>query len=141
MATPKDSNEEGGPDYLPDASVELAGIADITICHEGATLQLHSAVLASGSRVLRTALCGSCAGSSATTLCGSGSAESKSAAVQCAFEGHSLADVKLFLKLLYNTAAADEVETADDFGGMVRLVDKLDAPAVLQASKPCACYH
>ena len=78
---------EGGPDpsiaHLPDASEELARTADLTIIVEGQELKLHSAVAASGSRVLRTALC----------ACESGGSGGAAAAVQAAFEGCKLADV------------------------------------------------
>jgi hypothetical protein len=43
--------------HLPDSSEDLAAMADLEISVGGARLPLHSAVLASGSRVLREALC------------------------------------------------------------------------------------
>ena len=74
--------------HLPDHSEELQRTADLTITVHGHELKLHSAVVAAGSRVLRTALCS----------CDGGASGSAAAAVQAAFEGCKLSDVQLFLK-------------------------------------------
>ncbi|KAL4433659.1 hypothetical protein ABPG75_000100 [Micractinium tetrahymenae] len=111
-------------DHLPDSSEELAASADLIITLLGCQLPLHSSVLAAGSRVLRQALVGAAA---------AGGAASKVAAVQQAFSGHPVADVRLLLKLLYSSwAGADSVAQADALKGVVELADKLDAPVVLQ---------
>ncbi|KAL4433665.1 hypothetical protein ABPG75_000106 [Micractinium tetrahymenae] len=110
--------------HLPNISEELLAKADFAICHGGAYLALHSAMLANGSKVLRQAL---------SDVHGAGSG-AQAAAVQQAFGGHPLADVQLFLKLLYNGhAAAAGITDADALPGVVALAIKLEAPAVLQA--------
>ncbi|KAL4433657.1 hypothetical protein ABPG75_000098 [Micractinium tetrahymenae] len=83
-------------DFLPDGSEQLATSADLLITLDGCQLPLHSAVLAAGSRALRTG------------LCSAGTASATAAAVQEALEGHALADVQLFLSLLYSGGAAAE---------------------------------
>ncbi|KAL4433669.1 hypothetical protein ABPG75_000110 [Micractinium tetrahymenae] len=114
--------------HLPDASEELAASADLLITLDGCRLPLHSAVLATGCRALRQHLC------SAGTVEAAGNAFQTAAAAQTAFEGHALADVQLFLSLLYSGgAAAKGVAEPAPFKGVVALAHALDAPFVLQA--------
>lgn len=127
--------EAAALDYLPDASDELAGCADLIISVDSHPLHLHSAVLATGSRVLRTAVCGGVRGDAA----------SKTMAVQHAFEGHRLEDVCAFLRLLYNPLEAEQMGL-EELERVLVLTDKLDAPIVLQGScgglavcRDCVC--
>lgn len=113
-------------DHLPDASEELARTSDLTIEHQGASLPLHSQVLASGSRVLRTALCGDAGG---------GSAAGRTAAVQQAFQGHSLEDVCTFLRLMYNSNAGCSMVPMGRLRAVLTLADKLDYCTVLDVSR------
>ena len=132
--------EQGRLAHLPDGSQELAAAADVSVALDGCTLPLHSQVLASGSRVLRTVLL-STGGAAASSgeVAGSGSGgggrldPTAAAAVQRAFEGHSLQDATQFLKLLYSpVAVADTPASLEALRGAIRLADKLDAPAVLE---------
>ncbi|KAL4433668.1 hypothetical protein ABPG75_000109 [Micractinium tetrahymenae] len=114
--------------HLPDGGDQLAACADIIVILHGRLLPLHSAVLAAGCRTLRQA------------LAAAGSAASKAAAVQGAFEGQPLADAQLFLRCLYSsTAAVDSVGDPWSLAGVAALADKLDAPAVLQACDARLC--
>jgi hypothetical protein len=118
-------------EHLPDASEELAALADFEITVDGCALPLHRATLASGSRVLRTALC-SCSGSG-----GSSSADRapEAAAVQAAFEGYSLRDVQNFLTILYDQMTANGLNFAEtSWKGILALAMKLDAQSVLQVT-------
>ncbi|KAL4433666.1 hypothetical protein ABPG75_000107 [Micractinium tetrahymenae] len=113
-------------EHIPAGSEALAASADLIVTIDGCRLPLHCAVLAAGSRVLRLALAG--AGSAAAA---------KEAAVQEAFMGHPLADVQLFLMLLYS-GFADAGESVGDpwtLAGAVPLAYKLDSPYVLQARR------
>jgi len=135
MASPGTSSSEGAASiaHLPDASEELAATADLTVSIYGTDLKLHSAVLAAGSCVLRSAF----------ASCG-GDASAQAAAVGTALEGHELADVQLFLRLLYNQTEAENISGTDVqiWQGVLELGDKLDAPAVILVSwifrMPCS---
>lgn len=131
MAAP----EAPSPDlsYLPDSSTELAAAADLSVTAEGTQLPLHSQVLAAGSRVLRTALLDVATGGG-----GGSTAADRAAAVQRAFEGCSLADVRGFLRLLYSPHAVFSM-AADlmAFQGIAQLADKLDAAGVMEVSGAC----
>lgn len=117
--------------HLPDSSEELAAMADVEITLEGCALPLHRVTLASGSRVLRTALC-SCSGSVSASAA---ARSSEAAAVQAAFEGHSLLDVQLFLSILYDPMTANHLDFVEtNWDGLLGLAVKLDAQAVLQVT-------
>ena len=121
--------------HLPESSEELAAMATLEISVGGTLLKLHREVMASGSRVLRQALC--CCGDGGSD---SAAAASQAAAVQAAFEGHDQHAVHTFLKLLYNQTVVDEIPAgASVWPELLALADKLDAPAVLQASQGCKC--
>ena len=121
--------------YLPDASEELATSADLTVTVQDTTLLLHSQVLTTGSRVLRTALLSTGGGSGACDA-----AADWGAAVERAFLGHELKDVSTFLKLLYSQVAVKGMGTGiADIKGVIELAHKLDAPSVLQASLDGRC--
>jgi hypothetical protein len=115
--------------HLPDASEELAALADLEITVDGCALPLHRVTLASGSRVLRTALC-----SCSSSVKGRAAARAaEAAAVQAAFEGFSLLDVQLFLKIVYHPLKGLELVLAEtNWDGLVSLAVKLDATPVLE---------
>ncbi|KAL4433667.1 hypothetical protein ABPG75_000108 [Micractinium tetrahymenae] len=114
--------------HLPDGSEELAATADVIITLDGSLLALHSFMLATHSRKLRQ------------QLSAGGSAAAKAVAVQQAFEGHSLADVRLFLRLLYSVgSAATSVHDSSELRGVVKLAHELDAPAMIQACDERLC--
>lgn len=113
--------------HLPDASIELAATADLSLSVDGHQLPLHSAVLAAGAQVLRAALCG--AGIR-------GNASAKEVAAQLAFEGHSLEDTCSFLRVLYDTYTAEGMP-ASQLEGVLALAAKLGAPGVLQVGAAC----
>lgn len=119
--------------HLPDGSQELAAAADLTVTLDGCPLPLHSAVLAAGSRVLRSALFGAAGDGAGGGGGGAALDPTAAAAVQQAFESHSLKDVQAFLRLLYNPVAVVGVPAeVVSFKGVIRLADKLDAAALLQ---------
>lgn len=123
--------------HLPDSSDDLAAMADLEISVGGARLPLHSAVLASGSRVLREALCcQQCYGGSGG---GSTMGASQVAAVQEAFEGCNQQVVQTFLKLLYNPTVVDDIPAEASWPDVLALADKLDAPAALQVMSALRC--
>lgn len=136
--------------HLPDGSQELAAAADLPLTLDACTLPLHSQVLAAGSRVLRTSLCGTRAAAGSIggergggVESGGGLDPTAAAAVQRAFEGHSLQDVQQFLKFLYSPVAVAAVPASlAAFRGVILLADKLDAPVVLQVRwGACVAWH
>ena len=132
----QDADTTSGRVHLPDCSEELAAAADLEVV-EGVPLKLHSQVLASGSRVLRHALCG-CADASSTAS--PAAAASRAAAVLRAFDGFGLADVQIFLKLLYDPSLLEASEphvgeSPNAWQNLLMLGDKLDAPSAIEASR------
>ncbi|KAL4433654.1 hypothetical protein ABPG75_000095 [Micractinium tetrahymenae] len=138
-------------EHLPINLRTLAYSADLIVSLDGCAipLALHSSMLAAGSKVLDQALAAH-AGDSAAQV----------TAVEQAFAGHPLPDVKVFLRLLYSIAitalrvresgarvtdqqwgtflggsswlVARGVAEADAFAGVVVLAHELDARTVLQ---------
>jgi hypothetical protein len=106
-------------------SAELASLADIRVKLEEAVVPLHSAVLATQSRVLCMACCTA-----------QGDKDSIQRVVQQELEQYAQSGVLLFLSLVYNPAYLISARpvSSQDVEVAVRLSHKLDAPVLLTVS-------